>query len=78
MFTEAPFISLLIFGLPFGVISIVFYFICCMDTGDNSNYEEDPNETDVDEENEGEEAEGEDNEENDSKITPQSKKIKSL
>lgn len=35
MFVEAPFISLLIFGFPFGVISIVCYFMCCVDASDS-------------------------------------------
>ena len=39
MFVEAPFISLLIFGFPFGVISIVCYFMCCVDTPDSSEDE---------------------------------------
>lgn len=47
MFIEAPFISLLIFGFPFGVISIVCYFLCCLDTSD-SNEENEPH-SDVDE-----------------------------
>ncbi|CAF0717772.1 unnamed protein product [Brachionus calyciflorus] len=40
MFIEAPIISLFIFGIPFGVISIVFYFLCCMDTTDQTEGEE--------------------------------------
>ena len=36
MFVEAPFISMLIFGFPFIVISIVFYFLCCGDASDQS------------------------------------------
>lgn len=40
MFVEAPVISLFIFGLPFGVISIVFYFLCCMDSNDQPENEE--------------------------------------
>lgn len=36
MFAEAPFISLLIFGFPFGVISIVCYFMCCVDSSDDN------------------------------------------
>jgi hypothetical protein len=35
MFYEAPILSLFIFGFPFGVISIVFYFLCCIDSNDN-------------------------------------------
>ncbi len=57
MFTEAPFISLLIFGLPCGIISIVFYFICCMDTSDTSNGEDDQSDTDA------EDCDGEENDE---------------
>ncbi len=34
MFYEAPFLSLIIFGFPFGVISIVFYFLCCIDSNE--------------------------------------------
>lgn len=41
MFAEAPFISLLIFGFPFGVISIVCYFMCCVDSSDD-NPEQEP------------------------------------
>jgi hypothetical protein len=52
MFIEAPFISLLIFGLPFGIISIVIYFICCMDTTDQPNSDEDLSDSDGDEQNE--------------------------
>jgi len=37
MFYEAPFLSLLIFGFPFGVISIVFYFLCCVDSNEQSD-----------------------------------------
>jgi len=55
MFVEAPFISLLIFGLPFGIISIVFYFICCMDTSDPSYNEEDQTDSEGDEDGENEE-----------------------
>lgn len=40
MFIEAPFISLLIFGFPFSVISIVFYFLCCLDSNDEQNENE--------------------------------------
>lgn len=36
MFFEAPFLSLLIFGFPFGVISIVCYFLCCVDSSDQA------------------------------------------
>lgn len=59
MFIEAPFLSLLIFGFPFMVISIVFYFLCCVDTSDqdeemmeNSDSEDELNDEDyeVDEE----------------------------
>jgi hypothetical protein len=42
MFREAPMISLLVFGLPFSVISIVCYFLCCCDTGNDPN---DPDES---------------------------------
>lgn len=35
MFIEAPVISMLIFGFPFSVISIVFYFLCCLDSGED-------------------------------------------
>lgn len=41
MFYEAPFLSLLIFGFPFGVISIVCYFLCCVDSSDQSEGEND-------------------------------------
>lgn len=50
MFFEAPFLSLLIFGFPFSVISIVFYFLCCADSSDqpddefNSDSDDDLNE----------------------------------
>ena len=64
MFIEAPFISLLIFGLPCGIISIVFYFICCMETNDESYGEEDQSDTDA-----------EDGEENDEQL--QEENIKS-
>ena len=37
MFNEAPFLSLLIFGFPFGIISVVFYFLCCMDSNDQQD-----------------------------------------
>ena len=40
MFVEAPFISLMIFGLPFGVISIVCYFLCCVDASDQPEAED--------------------------------------
>lgn len=54
MFFEAPFLSLLIFGFPFGVISIVFYFLCCVDANEemdedylsNSDSNEEVNEED--------------------------------
>jgi len=54
MFYEAPFLSLLIFGFPFGVISVVFYFLCCVDSTEqmdeeyvsNSESEDDVNEED--------------------------------
>lgn len=65
MFIEAPFISLLIFGLPCGIISIVFYFICCMETNDESNGEEDQSDTD---------AEDGDGEENDEQLQEESNK----
>ena len=39
MFFEAPFLSMLIFGFPFGVISIVFYFLCCIESNDQSDEE---------------------------------------
>lgn len=39
MFYEAPFLSLLIFGFPFAVISIVFYFLCCVDSNDQTDEE---------------------------------------
>ena len=57
MFYEAPFLSLLIFGFPFTVISIVFYFLCCVDSNDqeneefNSDTESEINEDDYDEDN---------------------------
>lgn len=37
MFTEAPFISLLIIGIPTGVISLICYCLCCASGGDNSS-----------------------------------------
>jgi hypothetical protein len=40
MFIEAPFISLLIFGIPFGVISIVCYFLCCFEASDQPEFDE--------------------------------------
>jgi hypothetical protein len=40
MFTEAPIISLLIFGFPFGVISIVCYFLCCVDLSEQPEDED--------------------------------------
>ena len=46
MFFEAPFLSLLIFGFPFGVISIVCYFLCCLDTNDQLDEGEDYSDTD--------------------------------
>ena len=40
MFYEAPLLSLLIFGFPFAVISIVFYFLCCVDSNDPADEDE--------------------------------------
>lgn len=49
MFIEAPFISLLIFGFPFGVISIVFYFLCCIDSTETDlDHEENLSDSDED------------------------------
>jgi hypothetical protein len=48
MFYEAPFLSLLIFGFPFGVISIVFYFLCCLDSGEDQVEGELSDESDID------------------------------
>jgi hypothetical protein len=51
MFIEAPIISLLIFGFPFGVISIVFYFLCCLDTTDDpQSNQNDLNDSDAEDE----------------------------
>ena len=49
MFIESPLISLLIFGFPIGIISIVCYFICCIDSVDEPNSEEDLSDSDMDE-----------------------------
>lgn len=49
MFTEAPFLSLLIFGFPFGVISIVCYFLCCADSTDQLDETEEYSDTDEEE-----------------------------
>jgi hypothetical protein len=46
MFREAPLISLLVFGLPFSVISIVCYFLCCFDTGHEQNSLDEPVDSD--------------------------------
>ena len=51
MFIEAPLISLLIFGFPFGVISIVCYFLCCVDSNDEPD-EDEPRSDDSEEEEE--------------------------
>jgi hypothetical protein len=40
MFVEAPFISLLIFGIPFAVISIVCYFLCCFEGTETTDLDE--------------------------------------
>lgn len=50
MFVEAPFISLLIFGFPFGVISIVCYFMCCVDSSDESGEPDDLSDSEAEEE----------------------------
>ena len=39
MFNEAPVISLFIFGLPFGVISVVCYFLCCFEPSEQTEEE---------------------------------------
>ena len=52
MFTEAPIISLLIFGFPFGVISIVCYFLCCLDSVDDTPEGEDLSDSEVDDDEE--------------------------
>ena len=52
MFTEAPIISLLIFGFPFGVISIVCYFLCCLDSVDDSPEGEDLSDSELDDDEE--------------------------
>lgn len=40
MFSESPLLTLIIFGFPFGVISIVCYFLCCVDSTDQSDPED--------------------------------------
>lgn len=40
MFIEAPLISLLIFGIPFGVLSIVCYFLCCFEASEQPEFEQ--------------------------------------
>jgi len=50
MFFEAPFLSLLIFGFPFGVISIVFYFLCCVDSNDQEPDDEEDYESNSEDE----------------------------
>lgn len=40
MFVEAPFISLIIFGIPFAVISIVCYFLCCFEGSETTELDE--------------------------------------
>ena len=52
MFTEAPIISLLIFGFPFGVISVVCYFLCCLDSVDDSPEGEDLSDSELDDDEE--------------------------
>ena len=67
MFFEAPFLSLLIFGFPFGVISIVCYFLCCLDTNDQLDEGEDYSDTD---------AEDLEYEEEEKQICPKSDEVK--
>lgn len=50
MFVEAPFISLLIFGFPFGVISIVCYFMCCVDAADTADEPEELSDSEAEDE----------------------------
>lgn len=78
MFFEAPFLSLLIFGFPFSVISIVFYFLCCADTSDQSDEEEFNSDTedDINDEQYYIEAENCDDQENKNKTVEDSEETK--
>jgi len=64
MFTEAPIISTIIFGLPFGVISIVCYFLCCFEGSDQSEEELSDSEAELMAEDEANQMNGEINAEN--------------
>lgn len=52
MFYEAPIISLLIFGFPFGVISVVCYFLCCLDSTDDTTEGNDLSDSEIDDDEE--------------------------
>ena len=47
MLIESPFLSLLIFGFPMGIISIVIYFICCLDSSDQPEDENEYSDTET-------------------------------
>ena len=50
MFVEAPFISLMIFGIPFAVISIVCYFLCCLEGSESTEVDELSEDSELDDE----------------------------
>lgn len=64
MFTEAPIVSTIIFGLPFGVISIVCYFLCCFEGSDQPEEELSDSEAELMGEDEANQINGEINDEN--------------